>query len=192
MCFTVPVHSQLSYRRDATVACPFLYFKKVSFHARDAKFIRETHLLSYVRSLPIFFYPSPPSTTFSASFFFCSFLSTLSSSTFSCLLCYMDFIEAFSTKKRSHEGRTVRMRFSSLTVILMSITSRLSHRCYVCERESGPHVIESDFPSSDVVYLRTSCTHVKTYVFKHTCKYFLLKENLSTKRNKVGVFQNIF
>ena len=147
---------------------PVLYFKKVFFSCTRREIHSGTHLLFYVSSLPIFFYPSPPPlppSTTSSCIFFCSFLSALSSSTFSCLLCYMDFIEAFSTKKRSHEGRTVRMRFSSLTVILMSITSRLSHRCYVCERESGPRnrIGFSIFRRSLPAYIVHTCKNI-TYL----------------------------
>ena len=165
LCFTVPTCLFTTFQSQRCNGCvPVFIFQ--GFFPRTRREIHSgTHLLSYVSSLPIFFYPSPPPppTIFYSSFFFSSFLSTLSSSTFSCLLCYMDSIEAFSTKKRSHEGRTVRMRFSSLTVTLMSITSRLSHRCYVCERETGPRnrIGFSIFRRSLPAYIVHTCKNMR-------------------------------
>ena len=144
-----------------------LYFKKIFFHARDAKFIRE---LIYSPMFVLFRF----SFTFLLLLFLPLLLPLFSSIHFSLpfplplsLVCYVTWIssEAFSTKKRSHEGRTVRMRFSSLTVILMSITSRLSHRCYVCERESGPRnrIGFSIFRRSLPAYIVHTCKNI-TYL----------------------------
>lgn len=87
----------LSQRCNGCV--PVSIFQECFFHARDARFIREL-TLSYVCSLPIFFYPSPPpSTTFSSVHFSLPFPLPLS------LVCYVTWISSRPSRQRNEATR---------------------------------------------------------------------------------------